>query len=226
MNLADKRIRIITGHYGSGKTEFAINYCMKLREQAKSKIFAADLDVVNVYFRIREKKKLLKSLGIELIESSVDADTLDIPALSSKISQAMRDKEINLVMDIGGDPAGARALASLKPALYSEEIDLFFVINANRPQTIDAEQVLTVMKDIENTCGLKVTALVNNTHLGIETTLEDILRGQRLCEEVSKQSNIPIRYIVCEEKFKAALPLILSKKLFPITLCFRAMEGL
>ncbi len=217
----DKRIRIIIGHYGSGKSEFAMNYVTKLRKEVDGKVALSDLDVVNVYFRTREKKDFLKSLDILPIYSSIDAPTLDLPAISAEISTPISDKSYNYVIDVGGDNVGARVIGRFSHLIEEGDYDMFCIVNGNREQTQTADQVLEHIKSIEQASGLKVTGLVNNTHLIRSTTIGDILKGQELVREVSKVSNIPIKYVTCIENIVDELPKDLEGEIFPINLYMR-----
>ena len=217
----DKRIRIIIGHYGSGKSEFAMNYVTKLRKEIDGKVALSDLDVVNVYFRTREKKDFLKSLDILPIYSSIDAPTLDLPAISAEISTPINDKSYSYVIDVGGDNVGARVIGRFNHLIEEGDYDMFCIVNGNREQTQTANQVLEHIKSIEQSSGLKVTGLVNNTHLIRATTVEDILKGQELVKEVSKLINIPIRYVTCLDSIVEQLPNNLEGEIFPINLYMR-----
>jgi len=217
----DKRVRIIIGHYGSGKSEFAMNYVIKLRTEVDGKVALSDLDIVNVYFRTREKKNLLKSLNILPIDSSIDAPTLDLPAISAEIATPINDKLYNYVMDVGGDNVGARVIGRFNHLLNEGDYDMFCIVNGNREQTQTANQVINHIKAIEKASGLKVTGLVNNTHLIRATTVEDILKGQELVTEVSRLCNIPIRYVACLESIVDGLPKDLEGEIFPIKLYMR-----
>lgn len=217
----DKRIRIIIGHYGSGKSEFAMNYVTKLRKKINGKIALSDLDVVNVYFRTREKKELLKSLDIVPIYSSIDAPTLDLPAISAEIATPINDKSYNYVIDVGGDNVGARVIGRFNHLIEDDDYDMFCIVNGNREQTQTANQVLEHIRAIEKSSGLKVTGLVNNTHLIRSTTVNDILKGQELVREVSKLTNIPIKYVTCLENIVDELPKDLEGEIFPIKIYMR-----
>ncbi|KXZ39025.1 hypothetical protein SAMN05661008_01933 [Alkalithermobacter thermoalcaliphilus JW-YL-7 = DSM 7308] len=217
----DKRIRIIIGHYGSGKTEFAINYVMKLRNEVEGKVAIADLDVVNVYFRTREKRQLLESNNIIAIDASVQASAVDVPAVSAQVMAPLQDESFNYVMDVGGDSVGARALARFSHLLKEDNYDMFFIVNANREKTSTAQDVIEHIKAIERTTNLKVTGLVNNTHLIRQTTLEDILKGQDITRQVSQITNIPIRYVTCIEHLVDSLPEDIQGEVFPIKLYMR-----
>ncbi|NKN48860.1 ATP-binding protein [Clostridioides difficile] len=217
----DKRIRIITGHYGSGKSEFAMNYVVKLRDMVSGKVAIADLDVVNVYFRTREKKELMKSLGIQPIDSSINAPTLDLPAVSAEVMSPMVDHSYNSVIDLGGDNVGARVIGRFSHLLKEGDYDMLFVINANREKTQTSEEVIQYIKEIEKSSKLKLTGLINNTHLIRFTTIDDVLRGQKVAKEVSEKCNIPIRYVACLENLVEQLPKDLEGEIFPIKLYMR-----
>ena len=208
----DKRIRLFIGHYGSGKSEVSINYVTKLREQVEGEVALADLDVVNVYFRSREKKDLMKDLGITPIDSSINTTTLDLPAVSAEIMRPLNDKSVNYVIDVGGDNVGGKVVGRFANQFNSNDYDMFYVVNANREKTQTAK---------EATSKLKVTGLINNTHMLKETTVEDVLKGQYVAREVSKIRNIPIKYISCLESIVDKLPKDLEGDILPMKLYLR-----
>ncbi len=217
----DKRIRLFTGHYGSGKSEVSINYVTKLREVVDGEVALADLDVVNVYFRTREKKDLMKQLGITPIDSSIQTTTLDVPAVSAEIMRPLHDDKINYVLDVGGDNVGGRVVGRFAKHFDLDNYDMFFVVNANREKTQTTEEVLGYIDAIQATSNLKVTGLINNTHLLRETTVEDILKGQEIVKEVSKIKNIPIKYVCCLESIVDELPKDIEGDILPIKLYLR-----
>lgn len=218
--LDDKRIRIITGHYGSGKTEFAVNYAVKLTDAGK-KVSLADLDVVNPYFRSRECEKLFEEKGIELLGFILKEHGMDLPAVSGNVAKALMDKSREYIIDLGGNSAGARAFASFRSMVVVEECDLFFVINANRPETADYLGVMTQIQSIEGTLNMRVTGLINNTHLIWDTTEEDILRGELLSREVSEKTGIPIRYTSMKKDLVPELKEKYSGEIFSVEMYMR-----
>lgn len=221
MIMDDKRVRLFIGHYGSGKSEVSINYVTKLREYVDGEVAIADLDVVNVYFRSRDKKNLMKKLGITSIDSSVQTTTLDIPAVSAEVMRPLHDKKINYVIDVGGDNVGARVVGRFTEHFIENDYDMFCVVNVNREKTQTTQDVLEYIDDIEVASKLKVTGLINNTHLLRETTIEDILRGQEVVKEVGKIKNLPIKYICCLEKLVEDLPSDIEGDILPIKLYLR-----
>lgn len=220
----DKRIRIITGHYGSGKTEFAVNYAMKLSKMIPEgrKLALADLDIVNVYFRSREKKEEMQKEGIQVISSSVEATSLDMPAVSAAMTTPVRDHTYEYVVDLGGNDVGTMVLGRLKPILKHDEVDFFMVVNAYRPDTSTPEGVIEQMEKIQNASGLKITGFINNTNLIRETTPECFLTGDTLLKEVEKRTGVPVRYFsYVEELLTGEIPEGLSGEKFPMKFYMR-----
>ena len=217
----DKRVRLFIGHYGSGKSEVSINYVTRLREVVDGEVALADIDVVNVYFRTREKKDLMRQLGITPIDSSIQTTTLDVPAVSAEVMRPLHDDKVNYVLDVGGDNVGGRVVGRFAEHFKSDNYDMYFVINANREKTQTANEVLGYIDAIEASSKLKVTGLVNNTHLLRETTVEDVLKGQEVAREVSKIKNIPIKYVCCIENLVDKLPKDLEGDILPIKMYLR-----
>ena len=135
-----KRMQIITGHYGSGKTEYAVNLAMKMAGEMEN-VALADLDIVNPYFRSYEQTKMLEDAGVKVIVTSCGG-VADIPALNPAVMSIFQQEKWNGVLDIGGDPIGARVLARFAHMIREGEYDLLFVLNANRPETKDVESAL------------------------------------------------------------------------------------
>ncbi len=221
MFINDKRIRIIIGHYGSGKTEFSVNYAMKLKQATSSKVAIADLDIVNVYFRSREKQVMLEEQGIKVIASSIAGNALDLPAVAADIITPLEDKSYEYVIDVGGDSVGARVLGRFKNYIEDGDYDMFMVVNANREQTMDLEGIKRHKETIEATSRLKVTGFINNTHLIRETTLEDVLKGDKLLKEASKELGIPIRYVSAMSHIASQIPDEVSGEILALDLIMR-----
>ena len=186
----DKRIRMFCGHYGSGKTEFAVNYVTKLKEEVgqDKKVVISDMDIVNPYFRSREKKAELEDKGIVVYGSSYNNDA-DIPAVPAEMMGPFIDKKCDYIIDLGGNDVGTIVLGRYKEHFDPEEIDVFMVVNTYRPDTYDADLVIEQMHELEAGIGLKVTGFVNNTNLVRETCADDLLRGEEILSEVSKNGS-------------------------------------
>ena len=213
----DRRIRIITGHYGSGKTEFAVNYVKKLRESVDGRVAIADLDIVNVYFRSREKKEQLEEKGIQVIASNLDTAVADVPAVSGAMTMPVINKEYQYVVDLGGNDVGTLVLGRIKPLLDHAEADFFMVVNAYRPNTSTPEGIIEQMENLEYAAGLKVTGFINNTNLVRETTAECLLHGDEVLKEVTKRTGVPVKYVsYVKDVMTEEIPEGLSGELFPM----------
>ena len=213
----DRRIRIITGHYGSGKTEFAVNYVKKLRESVDGWVAIADLDIVNVYFRSREKKEELEEKGIQVIASNLDTAVADVPAVSGAMTMPVINKEYQYVVDLGGNDVGTLVLGRIKPLLDHAEADFFMVVNAYRPNTSTPEGIIEQMENLEYAAGLKVTGFINNTNLVRETTAECLLHGDEVLKEVTKRTGVPVKYVsYVKDVMTEEIPEGLSGELFPM----------
>ena len=158
------RVSIVTGHYGTGKTEFSVNLALALAAEGAS-VMLADLDIVNPYFRSRERRSLLEEAGVRLISSSQACSDADVPSLPAELLAILENREIRGVLDIGGDPVGARVLARFQPKIVQEDYQLIYVLNANRPEVRAVETAIRYLRGIEATTGLTCTGIVNNTHL-------------------------------------------------------------
>ena len=213
----NKRIRIITGHYGSGKTEFAVNYVKKLRESVDGRVAIADLDIVNVYFRSREEKEELEEKGIQVIASNLDTAVADVPAVSGAMTMPVINKEYQYVVDLGGNDVGTLVLGRIKPLLDHAEADFFMVVNAYRPNTSTPEGIIEQMENLEYAAGLKVTGFINNTNLVRETTAECLLHGDEVLKEVTKRTGVPVKYVsYVKDVMTEEIPEGLSGELFPM----------
>ena len=216
-----KRITLLCGHYGSGKTNVAINMAYELKK-AHERVVIADLDIVNPYFRTKDSAADFEKKGIGLICSEYAGTNVDIPALPGEIYALTDDKTTMAVIDVGGDDRGALALGRIAPEIAEEnDYEALLVINKFRPLTPDTQSTLEVLGEIETACGLKMTGLVNNSNLGVETKAEDILGSVSYAEAISEITGLPIvctsvcekLYAELEGKIENLLPLKLQDKI-------------
>ena len=188
-----KRITLLCGHYGSGKTNVAVNMAYELKEQY-DQVVIADLDIVNPYFRTKDSKDELEKRGITLISSEYAGTNVDIPAMPQQMYMITDNKDLRAIIDVGGDDRGALALGRIAPSIMEEnDYEMLFVINCYRPLTRDAESTIEVMHEIEDACKMKFTAIVNNSNLGNETKAEDVLNSVSYANEVSRLTGLPIK---------------------------------
>ena len=217
-----KRITLFAGHYGSGKTNIAVNYALWLKSLGQN-VTIADLDIVNPYFRTKDSAEELSNAGIELISPAFANSNVDLPALPQELYKLVQDRTCLAVMDIGGDDRGAYALGRYTPSILEENnYEMIFVANFFRPLTRTAEEAFQVMREIEVAGGVPFTAIVNNSNVGAETTADDVLSTADKAEELSRLSGLPIIMTTAEMKVASDLkkslenvfPLSLQKKLF------------
>ena len=201
-----KRLTLFAGHYGSGKTNIAVNYALHLAKEGL-KVCIADLDIVNPYFRTADSKAVLEKAGVDLVSPQYANSNVDLPALPAESYRLVQDKETYGIMDIGGDDRGAYALGRFVPAILAENnYRMAFVFNGFRPLTRTAEDALEIMREIEAACGLQFTCIINNSNLGEETTPEDFASTVETAEKLSQLSGLPLWLNTAEKKLAQSIP--------------------
>ncbi len=197
--MQDKRVNIFMGHYGSGKTFVAVNYAIKLAKEKKP-VSIYDLDIVNPYFRTVDAENTLREAGVELIVSPFAETNVDIPAMNASSYKITDDLNSYAVIDIGGDDRGALALGRFRDKILAENnYDAYMVVNCFRYETRTIEDALEMKKDIENSAKMKFTAIVNNANLGLETTVDTILKGEEFTKILSEKCGIPLAFTSVRE---------------------------
>ena len=212
-----RRITLFAGHYGSGKTNIAVNYALWLRARGKP-VALGDLDIVNPYYRAKDSQAELEAAGVRVIASAYANSNVDVPAIPQEMYALTEDRDTYAVMDIGGDDRGALALGRYMPAIAEEnDYDLLFVYNRSRPLTRDAQSALGIMREIEAACRLPFTGIVHNTNLGRETTPQTILSAMPGVRELSDLSGLPLLFTAVRSDIAPHLPQDIGE-IFPITL--------
>lgn len=211
MNFKNNRISIVCGHYGSGKTTFSINYALYMRNRTDRDIYIADLDVVNPYFRSREHCDYLKDRNIKVIGSYLPQSGADLPAVSAEVYGIFDNKNIIGIVDMGGNSAGSLPFATFRDNADIKETDIIFILNANRIENSTLDYALGHFADIEAAIGLKITSIVNNTHLMNETSVEDINKGELIASKLSKEKNVPVKFTCINMDFFDNHPNIKTK---------------
>lgn len=192
-----KRITFITGHYGSGKSEFSVNFA--IQKEIKNIV---DLDIVNPYFRSRELFEILKENNLKLISSSVENSLgSDLPYIS-KDAYFLINSDEKVIYDLGGDPVGAIIIRQFLDKMNLEEVDLLLCINVYREQTSTSDKIIKMIDDIESSGGMRVTGLINNSNFIRDTTLQDIIDAEEIIVEVAKRKNLEIKYTGVYENIK------------------------
>lgn len=215
-----KRVTIFAGHYGSGKTNVAVNYALEIAKKGH-KTSLSDLDIVNPYFRSKDSEAVLKDAGIRFISSEYANSNVDVPALPAEAYAVTQDKESYAVVDVGGDDRGALALGRYVPDIIAENnYEMLMVVNCYRPLSRTPQDALAIMKEIEDAAKIRFTGIVNNSNIGDETTAENVLASIAYADEISRVSGLPVVMTsVHHELFDQLKDKI--KNLFPIKLYIR-----
>ena len=219
MEMYDRRINIILGHYGSGKTNIALNMAYLLREKYR-KVAIADLDIVNPYFRTKDSEEEIKERGIRLIASGYAGSNVDAPAMPAEIYSITDDMTTRFVLDIGGDDRGAYALGRLSKAITEEnDYNCYLVVNMYRPLTRNADEVCEILQEITAAGHIPATGIINNSNIGRETTADSVLDSLLFAKEVEQKTGLAVKYTTVREdlycvlqgKIPDLLPLRLQK---------------
>lgn len=217
---AVKRVSLFCGHYGSGKTNIAVNYALGLKSLGLS-VAIGDMDVVNPYFRTKDSEAELKNAGIDVISLPFANSNVDLPSLPGEMYGLVQQKNRHAVFDVGGDDRGAFALGRYSPYILEEnDYNMFFVANFYRPLTKTADEAFEIMKEIELACKIPFTAIINNSNLGVETRAEDVEKTIETTKELSKMSGLPFAFVTADKgvakeiKYDKVYSLKLQEKIF------------
>ena len=213
---------ILVGHFGSGKSEIALNLSLGFRARGE-KVSVVDLDVVKPYFRCRQARQELEANGIRLVAPEGENAHADLPIILPAVRQLLRHGGGKVLMDVGGDPVGARALGSVSDAVAADRTEHLVVLNFFRPYTETVAEAVEMVGAIEAAARLPVTGLISNTHLMSETTPEIVLNGLAMAEETAGRLRVPVLAAVADKATarglaEAALPcplLVLKRVIRP-----------
>lgn len=195
------RVTLFCGHYGSGKSNIAVNYALKIASSGLS-VALADIDIVNPYFRSADSRKELEEAGVTVVSLPFANSNVDLPALPQEVYGLVQRRDIHAVLDVGGDDRGALALGRYVPYILEEnDYEMLFVVNFYRPLTTDAESAFEIMREIESAAGMRFTGIVNNSNLGGETTADVIEQAVPMAEALSALSGLPCVMTVYEKRF-------------------------
>ncbi|MEH7439607.1 hypothetical protein V7182_19245 [Neobacillus drentensis] len=195
------RITIVSGHFGSGKTEIAINLALTER-RSHGRVAINDLDIINPYYRSRDLAPIFQAHDIELISPKSHLATSDLPIVSGEMYRVLHDYRYRLIVDAGGDKDGATALGQYYHEWKDLNPELLFVLNGNRPYVSTIEGALYTVEQIEKVSRLKVTGIINNSNLSAETTMNDIEKGYELSKNVAEKLEIPLLYSTISSHLK------------------------
>ena len=184
--LSDRRFVVLVGNYGSGKTELALNLALASNEKMSTTL--VDLDIVNPHFRSGEKAEELRAAGVRVLMPTFAMSTVDIPALPAEIQSVFEQPSDRVIFDVGGDDTGAAALGRYAPSFrrYREDTTVCLVINAMRPLTQTAEDVVDLAQRIAARGRMDIDVIINNTNLADQTDADMVRTGRQVAEEAAK----------------------------------------
>lgn len=210
---------VLVGHFGSGKTELSLALARHLNISERGRVALVDLDIVNPYFRSSERQELLVEEGIDVIMPSFAHTTVDVPALSADIHAVFEsDRYRHVVIDVGGDPAGATALGRYYPFIrpVREQVQVLYVVNPLRPLSANVKDIRALLSQIEARARIRPDCLVNNANLQRQTTAAHLIDAQKLLEQVSARTSVPVGMVAGYRRLRQELPQDMQKLFFPI----------
>ena len=215
-----KKYLVLTGNYGSGKTELALNLALEAAKEEATRL--VDLDIVNPYFTSAEKRDLLEKADVKLLTPAFAMTTVDIPALPPEIQSVFELPCDRVIFDVGGDDTGAAALGRYYPSflMHRDETVSALVINCMRPLTQTREDILDLAQRIGNRGRLGIDLLINNTNLAEQTVPEMVERGEELVLSCAKELGIEnvitsgIREILFQCRLRT-MPLFIRRQMVP-----------
>lgn len=209
---------IICGHYGCGKTNFALNLAAE-RAAAGEKVTLVDMDIVNPYFRSSDYPEFLKKTGIELVAPTFAHTNLDLPALPAKMYAVFESKD-TVIIDVGGDDDGSTALGRFHKQLSEIDYRMLYVVNRYRDVDGSPETAVRLLREIETTARIKATDVISNAHLCSETEPENIIEGEKYARRAAEIAGLPLSAVTAERKF---IPELEGKinDLYPIDIIVR-----
>ena len=199
-----RQVTVLVGHFGSGKTEIALNGALDLAAAGET-VTLADLDVVKPYFRSRSARHILAAEGVNLIAPQGELVHADLPIIVPQVRDALRRPRGKTILDIGGDGTGARVLGSLTDVLPTTDIQNLVVLNFSRPSTPDPAGAVAMVHEIEAVSRVRVTGLISNTHMMEDTTPEIIIEGAQLAVETGLLLGLPVVGAAIHENIAAAV---------------------
>ena len=209
----ETRLFVYMGMFGSGKTELAINTAIELRKHS-SRVALVDIDVISPYFRSRDERDFLKAKGIEVIAPPGVLSHADLPIITAQMGGYISNSNYFTVADVGGNEDGATVLGSVKQFLDSTNKTVFFVVNTLRPFSTTIDEIAKNVQKLSEMGKVKVDYLVCNTNIGVETSNEDIRKGEEIVGKVSEYLEIPVAFTAVknEMNYSGKFPIFRLKR--------------
>lgn len=199
-----KRIRIFVGHYGSGKSEIALNCAIAERKQYDN-VAICDMDIVNPYFRTNDARQVLEKAGVTVIAPAYANTNLDLPVLPEDIMRVFADDTCHAIFDVGGDDDGAIALGQYYPHLKDADYGMYLVVNLLRPSTETVEDIVEMAHNIQDASRLKITGLVNNTNLSYESAAQQVTDSMDTVRRAADALGVPLSFVTARRDIAQTL---------------------
>ncbi|MBQ6053635.1 MAG: cobalamin biosynthesis protein CobQ [Clostridia bacterium] len=196
---------VITGHYGSGKTNIAVNLALEAAKKTDKKVYLIDADIVNPYFRSADNENLLAEAGVKLIAPMSANTNLDIPAMPATVMKVF-NTDCEVIWDIGGDDSGAVVLGRYSDDIKKQGYEMIYTVNFYRPMTSTEDDMISLLYDIEAASHLKATAIVNNSNLGADTDREIVEASKEKAARLSEITKLPVKFTSVDEKLARDIP--------------------
>jgi len=196
----NKRINIFVGGFGSGKTEISINYSIECKKTYHH-VAIVDLDIVNPYFRSREAKKYLMQKDVKMISPEAKFAYTEVPLISPEIKGLIQNPDYVVILDVGGDDVGSVVLGNFRDFIKDLPYEMFLVVNSYRPFTQNASQIKQMIEEIEKSSRLKISSIISNPNLSLQTDEKIIKKGHNLIKKAANALNIPIKFLSIDERF-------------------------
>ena len=191
-----KKMYVLIGNYGSGKTEIALNFAVRAAERGE-RTELLDLDMVNTYFRLTEPGRMTRMKEIRIVSpnfANSGVETLSVPA---EVQSAFAMDWDTVVFDVGGDATGSTALGRYHQDFMELEegcLEVLNVVNIRRPLAGTVEKIIRLQEEMESHSRLKITGMINNTNLAVATTTAELRDGYEMIKEVSQKTGVPVKY--------------------------------
>ena len=190
-----KKVYVLIGNYGSGKTELALNFAFKAAETGRTELL--DLDMVNTYFRLTERGNMTRMKEIRLVSPNYACSGVETLSLPAEVASAFAMDWDTVVFDVGGDAVGSTALGRYHQDFMELEegsLEVLNVINTRRPLAGTVEKIVRLQEDMQRHSRLKITGMINNTNLATATTPADLRDGYEIIKQVSEITGVPVKY--------------------------------
>lgn len=198
-----KNVKVLIGNYGSGKSELALNFAIQAAARGE-KTELIDLDMVNTYFRLTERGKMVEQKEIRLVSPNFACSGIETLSLPAEIASAFVLDWDSVIFDVGGDDVGATALGRYHQDFIDLEpgsLEVLNVINIRRPLASTVEKILRLQEGMQAHARLQITGMINNTNLATMTSAEELRAGYELLKEVSDMTGIPVAYTTGKKEF-------------------------